>query len=142
MGLYEDPKAQPARPFWPHHLMLEVIWALFMVALVFTLTTFVSAPQEPPADPFTTPEHIKPEWYFLAAYQWLKVCEGLKFLGEWAPKTIGVLSQGAAIAVLFLAPWIDRNKTERSPRKRPIAMAIFILSILGFVGFTIWGHYS
>ncbi len=142
MALFDDPKAEPARPFWPHHAMLEVIWALVMVALIFTLATFVSAPQEPPADPYITPPHIKPEWYFLAAYQWLKVCEGLGFLGEWAPKTIGVLGQGVAIGVLFFLPWLDRNKTQRSPRNRPIAMAVFALSIIGFIVMTLWGHYS
>jgi len=38
-----------------------------------------------------TPQHIKPEWYFLAVYQALKLSEGLSVIGAWAPKLAGVI---------------------------------------------------
>ena len=66
-------------PFFPNHLLKEVIVAFMLIALLLTLATYYPAPMEPPADPFTTPEHIKPEWYFLAAYQGLKAAEYLDF---------------------------------------------------------------
>jgi len=96
---------------------------------------------EPKADPFTTPEHIKPEWYFLAAYQFLKIAEKLSFLGNWAPKLVGVLGQGLGILLLFSIPFIDRNP-ERNPLKRKLAISAGICGTILFIVFTIWGKYS
>jgi len=74
-----------------------------------TLVMFFPAPMEPPADPFETPEHIKPEWYFLSAYQGLKVAEYFSFLGAWAPKVLGILIQAGGLFLLVLLPFLDRN---------------------------------
>jgi len=128
-------------PFFPNHLLKEVIVAFLIIGLLLTLATFYPAPMEPPADQFTTPEHIKPEWYFLAAYQGLKAAEFLGFLGQWAPKILGVLAQGLVIALLVLFPFLDRNP-ERNPKKRKFAIFLGIIGILGFIFLTVWGHVS
>ncbi|MBI4715918.1 MAG: cytochrome b, partial [Nitrospirae bacterium] len=88
-----------------------------------------------------TPEHIKPEWYFLAAYELLKVADVFHFLGDWAPKAIGITLEGAFVILLFLVPFIDRNP-ERAYRKRPVAVAAGIFFAITFLVFTIWGHIS
>lgn len=143
--LYQNPNnPRPYRinrPFWPHHAMMEFCWAVFMFAILLTLATYFPAPLHEKADPYSTPEHIKPEWYFLAAYQSLKVAEYLAFLGPWAPKLIGVLSQGVAVGLMIFWPFIDRGK-EENPFKRPKALIVGALGFLGFVGLTIWGHFS
>lgn len=128
-------------PFWPHHLLKEVIAVFVMIGILATLVFFSPAPMEPMADPFTTPAHIKPEWYFLAAYQFLKVAEGLSVISADAPKVLGVLLQGAFILVLFLLPFID-NGAERNPKRRIKAMSFGIICILLFIIFTVWGHLS
>ena len=128
-------------PFFPNHLLKEVIVAFLIIAVLLTLATFYPAPMEPPADPFTTPEHIKPEWYFLAAYQGLKAAEFLGFLGQWAPKVLGVFAQGLVIAVLVLFPFLDKNP-ERNPKKRLFAIFLGIIGVVGFIFLTIWGRVS
>lgn len=139
---YRDwPKEKLGHPFFPHHMVVQLIQILLVFGLLVTLTTLIPAPMEPKADPFTTPEHIKPEWYFLAAYQFLKVAEKLSFLGPWAPKLVGVLGQGIAILLLFSVPFIDRNP-ERRPSRRKFAILAGILGVVLFVIFTIWGKYS
>ena len=128
-------------PFFPNHLLKEVIVAFLIIAVLLTLATFYPAPMEPPADPFTTPEHIKPEWYFLAAYQGLKAAELLGFLGQWAPKVLGVFAQGLIIALLVLFPFLDKNP-ERNPKKRLFAIFLGIIGVVGFIFLTIWGRVS
>ncbi len=128
-------------PFWPNHALKEIAAAFLLIALLATLTLLSPAPMLPKADPLTTPEHIKPEWFFLAAYQILKGAEILRFLGNWAPKTIGILFELIFVVLLFAVPFIDKNP-ERAYRKRPIAIGLGILFALFFVLFTVWGHIS
>ena len=138
---YEEEFKKGAIPFFPNHILKEGIVACLLIALLVILTTFSPAPMEPPADPTVTPTHIKPEWYFLAAYQTLKIAEKLSFMGQWAPKVLGITMQGLIVLILFLLPFIDRNP-ERSPGKRPIAIILGILGTLGFLALTIWGYLS
>lgn len=128
-------------PFFPNHLLKEVIVAFLLIALLLVMATYLPAPMEPPADPFTTPEHIKPEWYFLAAYQGLKAAEYLGFLGQWAPKVLGVFGQGLVMLLLVIFPFIDRNP-ERNPKKRKFAIFLGISGMIGFIFLTIWGYVS
>jgi len=130
-----------AIPFWPHHLLKEVVAALLVIALMTALVVASPAPMLHQADPFSTPAHIKPEWYFLAPYQFLKFAEIFQPMGEWAPKLLGVGIPGLVVLMLVLFPFLDRNP-HRAPRRRPIAMLIGVLATLAFIGFTVWGHFS
>lgn len=143
---YEDPYAnwppeKLGEPFFPHHVIHQLIQILLVFTLLLLLVVISPWSMEPKADPFTTPEHIKPEWYFLASYQFLKFAEKLSFLGKWAPKFIGIFGQGILILLLFLIPFLDRNP-ERHPLKRPVATGIGICVIIAFIIFTIWGYLS
>ncbi|HEY7586259.1 MAG TPA: hypothetical protein VH866_07095, partial [Candidatus Deferrimicrobiaceae bacterium] len=92
-----------SEPFFPHHVLRQAIQFLAIFALLILLSSLAPGPMLPKADPFDAPANVKPDWYFLSAYQFLKVTERLSFLGEWAPKVIGVLVQGlGAMAVWFL----------------------------------------
>ena len=128
-------------PFWPNHALKEIGGAFLMIGLLAILTLLSPAPMFPKADPLATPEHIKPEWFFLAAYQLLKVADILRFLGDWAPKAIGVVFEIAFVFLLYAIPFIDKNP-ERAYRKRPVAIALGIFVTMIFVLFTVWGHIS
>ena len=128
-------------PFWPNHALKEIGGAFLVIGFLAILTLLSPAPMFPKADPLATPEHIKPEWFFLAAYQLLKVADILRFLGDWAPKAIGVVVEIAFVFLLYAIPFIDKNP-DRAYRKRPVAIAIGIFCILIFVLFTAWGHIS
>ena len=128
-------------PFWPNHALKEIGAAFILISLLAILTLLSPAPMQPKADPLTTPEHIKPEWFFLAAYQILKGAEVLRFLGDWAPKVIGILFELSFIILLFAVPFIDKNP-ERAYRKRPIAIGLGILFPLLFILYTVWGYIS
>jgi ubiquinol-cytochrome c reductase cytochrome b subunit len=136
-----DQKEQKQTPFYPDHVFRQLIQIFILVGVLVALATFLPAPMEPKADPFTTPSHIKPEWYFLAPYQFIKASEYLSFLGAWAPKLVGVLGQGLVIILLFLWPFIDRGE-ERRPWKRPRFLVSTIVAVLLLLFFTVWGYYS
>ena len=109
----------------------------FALALLVAITfyapwLFIPPDALEPADPFTTPAHIKPEWYFLWAYQTLKI---------FPNKLMGLASQGAAMGFLAVLPFLDRSP-ERRPSKRPLFVTLYLLGILLFVGLSIWGHFS
>ncbi len=124
-------------PFFPNYAIKDVAVICFFLGLLALLVFFAPGLFIPPvafepADPFTTPAHIKPEWYFLWAYQTLKI-----FPSEF----LGLAAQGLVMTFLALLPFIDRGP-ERRPYKRPLFLTCFLLGILIFVGLSIWGHYS
>jgi quinol-cytochrome oxidoreductase complex cytochrome b subunit len=127
--------------FFPHHVFEQVIIILLIMGAMISLVTLFPPHLGEKADPFVTPEHIKPEWYFLAGYQFLKAAEIFEFLGRGAPKVIGVIGQGLIIFLLVIFPFFDRHP-DRRPSRRPIATLIGIMSAVGFIVMTIWGYYS
>lgn len=124
-------------PFFPNYVIKDVavisfFMAFFLAIVFFAPNLFFPESAFEPADPFQTPPGIKPEWYFLWAYQILKI-----FPSEF----IGLGVQVAFMTFLALLPFIDRG-IERRPVKRPLFVTCYILGILLFVGISIWGHYS
>jgi len=124
-------------PFFPDYLLrdltsISLYIALFLGILFFNPYLFLPADAFVAADPFKTPAQIKPEWYFLANYQTLKL-----FPNEFA----GILVQVAAMSFLALLPFFDRGK-EKHPLKRPVFLACAVGGILVYAGLAIWGHYS
>ncbi|NJC87299.1 MAG: cytochrome bc complex cytochrome b subunit, partial [Desulfuromonas sp.] len=98
----------------------------------FSPTLFFPESACMPADPFVTTPHIKPEWYFLWAYQTLKI---------FPSELIGLGVQGAFMTFLALLPFIDRGP-ERRPAMRPIFVTGFSLALFIFVAISVWGHFS
>ena len=119
-------------PFFPNHLLKEVIAAFLLVALLISLAVFFPAPLELKADPFDTPDHIKPEWYFMGMYQMLKVIPN---------ELLGIFSNSLFVGLLFLIPFLDRNP-ERKLAKRRFSLAVFFSLIFLLIIFTFWGKYS
>ena len=129
--------------FWPTHLLTEAAVAIFVMGIIVVLCGLFVKGLEPPADPFTTPEHIKPEWYFLAVYQLLKVVPK-DFIGiQDFNKPATILLSSLFFLVLTILPWIDRTPPDAlHPRKRPFVSIAGIAFIVFFVVFTLWGYYS
>lgn len=124
-------------PFFPNYLLqdltsISVYFAIFMAVVFFDPYIFFPATSFMPADRLQTPAHIKPEWYFLANYQALKI-----FPSEF----LGIMVQGAAMTFLALLPFLDRSP-ERHPLKRPLFLALAIGGIILWIALSIWGHYS
>jgi quinol-cytochrome oxidoreductase complex cytochrome b subunit len=127
-------------PFFPNYIILEVITSYILLAALIVLASLLPVGLEEKADPFSTPEHIKPEWYFLWIYQFIKVPPRIIGPGL-AAELAGILIPAIGILLLILLPFLDR-KSERHPRNRKLAMGLTVLILAIFVALSIWGWYS
>lgn len=137
MSMFRKPKYRKGMRFYPTFVMEDVLvififMVVFCVAVFFFPELIVFGDAKIPADPFETPEHIKPEWYFLASYQLLKII----------PSEFGALILMSVAGLLFVfLPFVDRSE-ETNILKRPVFLAGVVGCIVIFVGLTIWGFYS
>jgi quinol-cytochrome oxidoreductase complex cytochrome b subunit len=123
-------------PFFPNYIILEVIVSFGLLAALIVLSTLLPAGLEDKADPFNTPQHIKPEWYFLWIYQFIKVPSMIIGSGLTA-ELAGIFVPAVGIVLLFLMPFLDR-KAERRPSRRKLGMGIMSLTLAILVALSIW----
>nr|CCD33243.1 cytochrome b [Trachemys venusta callirostris]CCD33244.1 cytochrome b [Trachemys venusta callirostris]CCD33245.1 cytochrome b [Trachemys venusta callirostris]CCD33247.1 cytochrome b [Trachemys venusta callirostris]CCD33248.1 cytochrome b [Trachemys venusta callirostris] len=107
-------------PFHPYFSYKDLLGIILMLALLLTLTLFspnlLGDPDNfTPANPLSTPPHIKPEWYFLFAYAILRSIPN---------KLGGVLALLLSILVLFLMPALHTSK-QRTTQFRPLTQTLF-----------------
>jgi ubiquinol-cytochrome c reductase cytochrome b subunit len=144
------PAAEEGVPFFPHHFLKEAAVGYVAIAVALALIALAPAEIREPADPFKTPPHIKPEWYFLAMYQFLKLfpaqmpvlshLPGVRaIVGEG--RAASILIQGLVIAIIVALPFLDRNP-ERHPRRRPFMMTLGAVAFAVAVFLAIWGRVS
>ena len=113
--------------FFPDHLYTELIIGLVLMILLSTLATILPATLGPPADPLSTPEVIKPEWFFYVAFRWLKLFAG----------TTAVLSLGFIVFLMFAWPFVDAWLRRRTPAAEA-SVWIGIAAVVVLVGLTVW----
>jgi quinol-cytochrome oxidoreductase complex cytochrome b subunit len=128
-------------PFWPHYVLSEMIAWYIVLGILIILAALFPAGLEEKANAFSTPEHVKPEWYFLAVYQFLKVAAVLNFISTEAPKLIGIFAPALGLALLFFLPFLDR-RPKRPARRRPLMLLITFSILAVTIALTIWGQYS
>jgi quinol-cytochrome oxidoreductase complex cytochrome b subunit len=123
-----EPPDQPRYfNFFPDHLLTELAIGLVLMILLSVLATIFPAMMGPKADPLTTPEEIKPEWWFYVSFRWLKMFS----------LTFAVLSTGFIVAAMFLWPWID-VLLRRLTRNDDISVYIGIVATFLLIGLTVW----
>ena len=127
-------------PFFPNYIILEVIVGFIVLAALIVLVSLLPVGLEEKADPLNTPQHIKPEWYFLWIYQFIKL-PSLVLGPGLAAGLAGIVIPAIGIVLLILLPFLDR-KPERHPRRRKVAMVVTVLILVIFVALSIWGWYS
>ncbi|AUF97847.1 cytochrome bc complex cytochrome b subunit [Pseudomonas shirazensis] len=125
-------------PFHPYYTVKDIVGVVVFLfvfcSVVFFFPEmggyFLEKPNFEQANAFKTPEHIAPVWYFTPFYAILRAVPD---------KLFGVIAMGAAIAVLFVLPWLDRSPV-RSMRYKgwlsKIWLLVFCVSfvILGVLG--------
>ncbi|MFC6441133.1 cytochrome b N-terminal domain-containing protein [Bowmanella sp. JS7-9] len=98
-------------PFFPHIVLKDLVaFSVFLFGFCYIMFfapemggKFLEHPNFEIANPFKTPEHIFPVWYFTPFYAILKAVPD---------KLLGVIMMFFSIILLFLLPWIDRGKVK------------------------------
>nr|ACZ69615.1 cytochrome b [Orcinus orca]ACZ70250.1 cytochrome b [Orcinus orca]ACZ70263.1 cytochrome b [Orcinus orca]ACZ70276.1 cytochrome b [Orcinus orca]ACZ70289.1 cytochrome b [Orcinus orca] len=107
-------------PFHPYHTIKDTLGALLLILTLLALTLFApdllgDPDNYTPANPLSTPAHIKPEWYFLFAYAILRSVPN---------KLGGVLALLLSILILIFIPMLQTSK-QRSMMFRPFSQLLF-----------------
>ena len=125
-------------PFHPYYTVKDfmgaVVFLIVFAAVLFFAPKmggyFLESDNDLPANALQTPDHISPVWYMTPFYAILRAVPN---------KFLGLTAMAAAIALMFVLPWLDRSRV-RSIRYKGVwsklAIAIFVISFtgLGFLG--------
>nr|AAR38835.1 cytochrome b [Budorcas taxicolor tibetana] len=109
-------------PFHPYYTIKDILGIMLLILILMSLVLFTpdllgDPDNYTPANPLSTPSHIKPEWYFLFAYAILRSIPN---------KLGGVLALVLSILILTLVPFLHTSK-QRSMMFRPISQCMFWL---------------
>jgi ubiquinol-cytochrome c reductase cytochrome b subunit/cytochrome b6 len=114
--------------FWPEHATMELLIGVLLMYILTVMALMFPAGLGPPADPTTTPEHIKPEWFFFFNFRLLKLTT-LK---------VSVMLTMALGGVVLFWPFIEQWLARKF--RMPLTASV-ILGVIGFLGFlvlTVW----
>jgi hypothetical protein len=121
-GSIQDVKATPVDKVhtWPHLLAAEFVSALAMTAFVFIFSVFVHAPLLQLANTNQTPNPSKAPWYFLGLQE---------LLVYFHPMVAGVTLPGVGLIALVLAPYLDRNPSNK-PEDRKFMTGLMTVHLM------------
>jgi quinol-cytochrome oxidoreductase complex cytochrome b subunit len=102
----------PTRKFFPGYVLDEVIAWYLVIAILVVLASLFPAGMEAKANPLVTPPETKPEWYFLAVYEFLKL----------VPKLVGIMLPIVGLVILTIWPFLERSP-EVLVRRRKLVVA-------------------
>ncbi len=122
-----SPEQQKTFPFFPDHMMTELIIGIGLAFLLTCLAVIFPVGLAEKASPLLTPAHIKPEWYFFWTFRWLKLT-GLTF---------AVLSIGFFGFLALVWPFIDAAVRRRRPASE-LSVRIGVLAVTVLVVLTLW----
>jgi ubiquinol-cytochrome c reductase cytochrome b subunit len=127
---YKELIARKGRPFWPDAAWRDVVFCVSMIVVIAALAWFYGAPElEGPPDPSMIAASPRPDWYLLWYFAVLALLPyGMeKYLMIYGPLLVGL--------ILIALPFIS-NRGERSPRRRPWAVAIVLMTVVMIA--TLW----
>jgi ubiquinol-cytochrome c reductase cytochrome b subunit len=130
---YEKELERSPYTYWPHGMWREIVAALIVVSVVMLLAwLFGPKGPGPVPDPTTIAADPRPDWYFRWYYALLAVKpRGLE--------TFFMVYLPLLIVLALLALPIVRNRGERSPSRRPwavaaVGLAAMAIGVLTYVG--------
>jgi hypothetical protein len=132
-GSIQDVKAVPQDKVhvWPHLLGPEFVAALACTAFTLVFSIFVNAPLLELANANQTPNPSKAPWYFLGLQELLTM---------FHPMVAGVTLPGFGLIGLILAPYTDRNPSNK-PEDRKFAISLFTLFVMSWAVLVMMGSF-
>lgn len=132
-GSIQDVRATPLDKVhvWPHLLVVEFVAALAVTAFLLVFSIFVNAPLLELANFNQTPNPSKAPWYFLGLQELLTM---------FHPMVAGVTIPGMGLFALILAPYSDRNPSNK-PNDRKFVIALFTIFLMFWAVLVIIGSF-
>jgi menaquinol-cytochrome c reductase cytochrome b/c subunit len=132
-GSIQEVKAAPVDKVhtWPHLLIGEFVAALACMAFTFVFSIFVNAPLLQFANINRTPNPSKAPWYFLGLQELLTM---------FHPMVAGVTVPGVGLILMVLAPYIDRNPSNK-PEDRKFAISLMTIHLMFWAVLVIIGSF-
>jgi hypothetical protein len=124
-------EAQDKVHTWPHLLVVEFAAILAMTAVLLIFSAIVRAPLLGLADVNQTPNPSKAPWYFLGLQELLTM---------FHPMVAGVTIPGMGIFLLIVAPYIDKNPSNK-PEDRKFVISIFTIFLMFWAVLVIIGSF-
>jgi len=138
-GMADTQEAKKTMPFFPDFFLRDVMLWLVALNAVAVLAVFFPWELGKKAEALASaPAGIKPEWYFLAQYQFLKVLPP-RLLGL-PGELLGIGAVGAVGVLWLLTPfWED---VLPRPRKEAVLRLVGWGGLALLIALTIWGYCS
>jgi len=134
----QDEAKKMYEKFFPDFFFKDILVWILAVNVLFVLVTLMPWGIGPEADPFAAaPAGIKPEWYFLAPFQFLKLVPPM--VGPIEGELFGMGLLGLVGLGFVLVPFFD---TGKSKTRSMIATIFGVAVLLGLIGFSVWGALS
>jgi ubiquinol-cytochrome c reductase cytochrome b subunit len=127
---YEARLQKTGRPFWPDAAWRDVVFGFAMLLALLALAIVFGPPAlDKPPDPSLIQAEPRPDWYLLWYFAILAL------LPPAMERYLIVLGPLAAGGILFIVPLLS-NKGERSPLRRPWAVAAVVM-VVAMIG-SLW----
>ena len=132
-GSIQDVKASPVDKVntWPHLIVGEFVASLLCTGFLLVFSAFVRAPLLALANYNATPNPSKAPWYFLGLQELLTM---------FHPMVAGVTIPGMGLFILILAPFGDRNPSNK-PEDRKFAISLFTVFMMFWTVLVIIGSF-
>ncbi len=129
----ENGKPLDGIPFYPYYLPVHDMLAIIVFLFVFCTIMFffpemggyfLEHANFEEANPLKTPDHIAPVWYFTPFYSMLRAVPD---------KLGGFMVMAAAIAVMFVLPWLDKSPVKSIRYKGKTWKTMILLFATSFI---------
>jgi cytochrome b6 len=122
--------------FFPDFFMKDLMVWLLAFNVLATIVILFPWGVGPEADPFAAaPAGIKPEWYFLGMFQFLKLLPA--HIGFIEGEKVGLLIFALIGGIFAAAPFIDKGE---NPKLSMFFDIYGLMILIGLIAFTIWGY--
>jgi quinol-cytochrome oxidoreductase complex cytochrome b subunit len=133
-----DSVDKKSMPFFPNFFLRDLVGWLCALGLLAALAAYYPAELGKKADPFQpAPIGIKPEWYFMAMFQTLKLLPSHIFGIEG--ELLGVLGFGLIGLILIAMPFLDPGAARGKSSRLAVIFAALLIGysiILTYLGYT------